>query len=231
MNGGVSSELDERIGAALQATARTLEQDIAERTLSKIREIPHLTAAVRAGLTSALIDDVQPAGRKLSIRSWEPAGIQGRLGGFDVVVGSFPHYRALFELKWAKSKDELGWTLWDVYKLLAGRLEYGARAYAIVGAPDAYWADEAVGCASLYCDAVWESHELFRRYCRDWKNLLAGGTARPLRIPAAIETRLVAAEAIDCAPGWELRALAVDVPGFDWLEFEGDWPVGHVCGS
>lgn len=222
--------LDQEIAVALRETARRLEDDIGAHGLSKVGETKHLQPAFLASLASAGIAEVY-AGKRLPIRSWEPKGVKGRLGGFDVLVGTAPHYRAFFELKWAYSKRELGWTLWDIYKLAAARLEYGVQTYAIVGAPLAFWADSAVDCSSLYCDGVWESSELFRRYATAWADLLVGGTARPVRIPATIATRIVAAEPLQTSPGWELRSLAVDIPGFDWLEFDGDWPAAeeHVA--
>ena len=103
-------------------------------------------------------------------------------------------------------------------------MEAVALTYAIVGAPTAYWDDSEVGCLALYRDGAWESRELFRRYADDWRNLLAGGSARPVRVPATIETRLIATEPLHTVPRWELRALAIDVSGDDWLEFDGDWP-------
>ena len=220
-------EFDEHVAAALRRTGRRLELDIATHGLPRIGEVKHLRPAFVAALADVGVPDVQPAGRKLSVRSWEPFATKGRLGAYDVLVGTHPRYHALFELKWAHGKHELGWTLWDIFKLVAGRLEYGASCYAIVGAPQSYWQDETVGCSSIYCNGSWSSAELFRRYEKDWKNLLEGGTARPVRVPATIATRLVAAEPIEASPAWELRALAVDVPGFDWLEFDGDWPRGH----
>jgi hypothetical protein len=224
LNDAVGAPLETGIRIALRDTARRLERDLAEVGFSKVGEAKHLKPAFRASLTSAGIVGVQPSEKRLSIRSWEPQGVKGRLGGVDVIVGTAPAYRAFFELKWAFTKKELGWTLWDVYKLVAARLEYGVRAFAIVGAPLTYWHDDAVGCSALYCDAVWNSRELFTRYADDWKNLLGGGAARPVRIPAKIETRLVAAEPLKTSPGWELRALEVDIPGFGWLDFDGDWP-------
>lgn len=231
MENAAARSLDQPVAAAVRETARRLERDIDAHTLWKVGEVKHLQPAFLAALTAAGVSDVQASGKRLQIRSWEPAGVTGKLGAFDVIVGVAPRYRAFFELKWASTKHELGWTLWDVYKLAAGRLEYGVFGYALVGAPLTYWADDTVDCSSLYRDAVWDSRELFRRYAKAWRDLLQGGTARPARIPARIGTRIVAAEPLQTSPGWELRALAVEIPGFDWLEFDGDWPAeeAHVA--
>jgi hypothetical protein len=227
----MTNTLDAIVADALAATARRLEHEIDAYGLAKMREVKHLQPAFLASLTATGVPEVHPSGKRFALRTWEPHGVKGRLGAFDVVVGPAPKYSALFELKWARIEDELGWTLWDIYKLAAARIEYNVETYAIVGASTEFWADEAVGCSSLYCDGVWSSADLFQRYERDWRNLLAGGTARPIRVPATIETRLIRAEPLDTSPTWELRALSVGIPGFEWLEFEGDWPTGmeHVA--
>jgi hypothetical protein len=187
----------------------------------KVGEAKHMKPAFRKALSVVGVHDVQDTEKKLSFSSWEPADVAGRLGGVDVIVGTAPNYRAFFELKWAATMHELGWTLWDIYKLAAGRLEYGVNAYAIVGAPVSYWIDENVDCSALYCDSVWESRQLFRRYARAWTDLLNGGTARPHRVPASITTRLVARCPLNTSPQWELRALIVDADDVEWLEFHG----------
>jgi hypothetical protein len=219
----MTNTLDAIVIDALGVTARLMEREIDAHGLAQVGEVKHLQPAFLASLTGTGLANVH-ANKKLAVRSWEPHGVKGKLGAFDVAVGMGPKYRGLFELKWAGTKRELGWTLWDIYKLAAALIEYNVDAYAIVGAPTAYWTDETVGCSSLYCDDVWSSLDLFKRYERDWENLLEGGPARPIRVPAAIETRVVAAEPLDTSPPWELRALAILIPGFEWLEFDGDWP-------
>jgi hypothetical protein len=223
----VNDELDLAVASAIELTARTLEADLAAYGFTKVGEAKHMQPAFRKALSAVGVREVQETEKRLTFPSWEPPGIAGRLGGVDVIVGATPNYRAFFELKWAASKHELGWTLWDIYKLAAGRLEYGVNAYAIVGAPLSYWIDENVDCSVLYRDSTWESQQLFRRYRRAWADLLTGGSARPDRVPASIATRLIAACPLQTSPQWELRALRVDADDVEWLEFHGDWPVGH----
>lgn len=98
-----------------------------------------------------------------------------------------------------------------------------------MGAPLTYWADDDVDCSALYADGVWTSREPFQRYARAWIDLLSGGSARPVRVPATIETRLVAVERLDTLPGWELRAPAVEATDTEWLSFVGDRPENHVA--
>jgi hypothetical protein len=140
-SGAPCDHFDLAVAAATERTARTLEAAVASFGLEKVGEIKHMQPAVQAALSAAGVVDVQPSEQTLPLASWEPRRVAGRLGGFDVIVGIKPAYRALFELKWAWSKRELGWTLWDIYKLAAAHVEYGVRTYAIVGAPVSYWND------------------------------------------------------------------------------------------
>ena len=184
-----------------------------------------MTPAFRQALTAAGVPDVQASGRRVRFALWEPPGVTGRLGPVDVLVGVEPNYRAFYELKWAASKRELGLTLWDIYKLATGRIEYGVSAYPVVGAPVSYWHDDGVACSALYCDSTWDSRQLFCRYKRAWADLLTGSTARPHRLPAAISTRLIAAQPLDTEPPWELRALRVEIADTEFLDFVDGWPV------
>ena len=55
------------------------------------------------------------------------------------------------ELKWCGSRAELGWTLSDVYKLVALKEQDTAEAcYAVVAAPNSYWDDLTLDCARLF---------------------------------------------------------------------------------
>jgi hypothetical protein len=51
--------------------------------------------------------------------------------------------------------------------------------------------------------------------------------ARPNQLPAAVETRLLAAVPLDLAdaPDWELRVVSVTAPGKTWVPCEDGWPV------
>lgn len=217
-------ELDPAVRVATKSTALRLESDIAAAGLEAVGEVKHMHPAFRESLSEAGLTDVQNHEKRLKFASWEPAGVKGRLGGVDVIVGCAPDYRAVFELKWAWTKRELGWTLWDIYKMAAARIEFDVTAYVVVGAPLSYWHDDGVACSSLYCDATWDSQQLFRRYEGAWKDLLAGGAARPGRIPARITTRLIASELLRITPPWQLRALRIEIPNGGWLAFEEGWP-------
>ncbi len=226
----MSDGLDLTIAVAIRRTVQALELEAAEHGLEKLTEVKHLKPAFRDALLGVGLDGVQMSEKRLRFPSWEPRGVKGRLGGVDVIVGAEPDYRAFFELKWARGTHELGWTLWDTYKLAAARMHYGVSAYVVVGAPNSFWSDDAVPCVALYCDSTWSSQQLFSHYEEAWGDLLTGGTARPSRVPVSITTRLVASARLETSPRWELRALRIDVTDDGWLEFDGDWPVGHQPG-
>src|SRR5205823_874300 len=144
---------------------------------------------VRTALAALLPGDEVTAHAHLPISNWQPAP-----GGTDLAIKSQDSRLVMVaELKWCRNKRELGWTLWDIYKLIAAKEEHHAdAAYAIVGAPDGFWADEKIDCSSLFASESWSSRELFGRYWRAWHDLLHGGSARPLHVPSAIKTTRVA---------------------------------------
>lgn len=216
--------MDAVVARAASATAKAMAARAVEITLEKTRERPHFHDAFRQGLRRDLGSQVLAGEKRLRVSDWEGGG---RLGGFDVICEDRGAYTLLAELKWCHSKGELGWTLWDIFKLVAAKVQYRTPAcYAVVGAPRRYWQDSTIDCAALYFDGVWESAELFDRYRRAWIDLLRGGSARPTRVPSSIETRLVAETALGTAPEWLIRVISVDVAGESWLPFDGDWPRG-----
>jgi ADP-ribosylglycohydrolase len=219
-------DIDERIATALPNIAAGLATKAAAVGLDKVTEEPILNGIVVAAMDAAFAGEATRAHATLPISSWKPSP-----GGVDVVVEKKDGgLRIVAELKWCWSKHELGWTLWDIYKLVAVKEQYGAdSAYAIVGAPATYWADERIDCCSLFASATWDSHEVFARYWRAWWDLLHGGTARPLSVPSELQTTLVASAPVDVSPPWTLRALRVESStSVGVLDFEGDWPRGHA---
>ena len=149
-----------------------------------------------------------------------------------MVRGSDGGVRFAFELKWARGKHELGWTLWDIYKLVATKEEHRADAtYAIVGAPDAYWADETIDACALFGTRSWDSSEVFRRYWRAWHDLLGGGSGRPLRMPSTLITTLIGVAPLPVQPPWSLRAVRLDSGSRETVPFVGGWPRGLLAGD
>src|SRR5947209_3742358 len=111
--------LDEAVPRAVANSARALE---VLPDVWAVREKPELHEAFRRGLGSEFGDQVSPFEKRLRVTDWEAAldGKRGALGGVDVlVVEPEDRYRLLAELKWCRSKREVWWTLWDIFKLAA----------------------------------------------------------------------------------------------------------------
>jgi ADP-ribosylglycohydrolase len=218
------------VRSATSRAARALERKAEEIGFENVSEIPSFHDAFRHGLIPEYDERVLPSERHLKITDWEAAleGRVGALGGVDVVVtGIEKPYAVLAELKWCRKKYELGWTLWDIYKLAAAQAQYAPDAsYAVVGAPIAYCEDLELDCARLFATGSWNSLELFSSYWRAWHDLLHDGAARPSSVPVEISTVLVADERLDVSPEWSIRVLRVAAASQGLLPFEGDWPRG-----
>jgi hypothetical protein len=126
-------------------------------------------------------------------------------------------------------EDKIYETLWDLLKLAGGLCRTRAdHAYLVVGAPAVPWGGGGVG-ADLIADGACQTRELFERYRRACEWLLKETKARPNHLPAAVETRLLAAVRMHLAdaPYWELRVVSVSVLGETWVPCEDGWPVPH----
>jgi hypothetical protein len=78
--------------------------------------------------------------------------------------------RFLCELKWCHDLGTLGWTLWDIYKMVAARrLEGVWGCYVVAGAPESFWESEE-HCAPLFTNGTWRSLDLFQRFGRIGQN-------------------------------------------------------------
>lgn len=207
----------ERAAAALEQLAIDLGPD-------QIGERKQLQPAFREALCERVGDRVSQFEKSL-----KPPGWRGRLGGIDIIVHdeSGVSERYLCELKWCHSRAELGWTLWDIYKMVAATQLEGVRGcYVVAGAPEGFWESEE-HCAPLFMSGTWRSLDLFRRFRVEWEALLRGGTARLDFVPVSIETRVVANIPLMMkSKRWRLRAIVVEPVGPERLLFDGDWPTG-----
>jgi len=206
----------ERAAAALGKLALELGPD-------RVGERKQLQPEFRKALCERMGDRVSQFEKKHKLPGWTD-----HLGGVDIIVhdkaGVLPQY--FCELKWCHSRAELGWTLWDIYKMIAAQQLPGVHGcYVVAGAPEGFWESEE-HCAPLFKIGSWRSLDLFQCFREDWEELLGGGTARLICTPASIETRLVAdiPLMIKTKP-WRLRAIAVEPIGSERLLFDGDWPV------
>jgi len=167
---------------------------------------------------------VLPEGAKgFKLADWS-----GRVFGPDVVIARAGQagYLGFAECKWCR-EDKIYETLWDLLKLaVALARTHAEHAYLIVGAPAEPWGRGGL-CAELIADGAWTARELFEHYRRAWQWLLKATRACPDRVPAAIETALLAAVPMHLAdaPDWELRAVRIGVPGDEWVALADGWPV------
>ena len=207
----------ERAGAALEQFAIELGPD-------RIGELKHLQPEFRKALREKVGDWV--IDHEETLKPFPP-GWRSLLGGADIIVqvaSPVPH-RYLCELKWCGDIKTLGWTLQDIYKMVAATQIEGVRGcYVVAGAPEGFWESEE-HCAPLFTTGTWRSLDLFQRFQEDWKALLGETTARLDFVPASIETRIVADIPVMMeSKRWCLRAIAVSPA--ELLLFDGDWPIG-----
>lgn len=120
-------------------------------------------------------------------------------------------------------------TLWDLFKLIAAQSQDGIEAsYLVVASTTRVW-DSTKDCVELFVPSretrTRRSLDLFEQWAAAWRHLLAGGPARPLRVPSYIETRFLAQAQVHAFPDYEVRCIGVSaVDDVDWVEFDGDWP-------
>jgi hypothetical protein len=217
-----SDDPDAQVSRACLAVGALLESHAQKVGAAALRERAHLQPAIRAALARGLGDRVIPVERRFRMPGWDAGG---SLGGVDVLVRALlsDDHSLFVELKWCHSRAELGWTLWDTYKMAAATYLPGVEAaYVVAGAPEVFWLDET-HCAPLFASDEWGSRDLFARFAINWEELLSGGTARPSWVPARIATDLVADVRLQ-EIGWRLRAIRVAPVGQERLLFRDGWP-------
>jgi len=159
---------------------------------------------------------------------WDP-----QPGTIDVaIITPATEPRIVFEL----NVDDVEWTLWDIYKMVAAtELPTVEAAYLVVAGPPKLWTSQR-DCVELFdldysateqVDSVdWYSRFLFSEYRRAWAELLEGGTGRIQRVPEAIVISALGRWPLPGYPAYELRAIRV------WpshvkdgrLNFADEWP-------
>lgn len=151
-----------------------------------------------------------------------------RLGGFDLRVRLEAGLRgeALVETK----VDDVEHTLWDLFKVAAGLTMPDVEAgYLVLARLRHRWNDG--DCAALFAEGDgptrWVSAAMFGDWRSAWADLTGprGGSARPLTVPAEIETHLIGTAPASGFDGYAIRAVAVRlIRGAGDLEFDGSWP-------
>jgi hypothetical protein len=214
------------IHRAIAQAASLIEAQTSAGGSETVRE-KHFRQALRDSLEAAgevCAHEVRP-----ELPGWPNVG-GGKLGGFDLaVVGDGgPPYRLLAELKWCYI-DKLWETLWDVFKVsLAIGIEGTEGAYVVAGAPTTLWGKSA-DCVELFADGVWSARELISHYSTNWSWLLGEGSkSQPVRLPALIQTELVANEPLHLADSaWAIKAITAMPASDEWIELENGWPTEH----
>lgn len=189
-----------------------------------------LESLLEAGLCEA-IEELAPGSRaeqtghtRAAIPGWDR-----ELGNFDIQIrlDTDESPSVLVETK----VDDVEDTLWDLFKLTSVPHIPGVVAgYLIAAAPRARW-EQGGDCFDLYSSRplvrTWDVPTMFVRWEKAWRNLTGprGGSARPLQVPQAAETRFIAASEVRAFPTYEVRGIRVTARTGSALEFVGGFPV------
>ncbi len=220
---------DAFVAQALARAAERVRPEPGDKSFLEKR----LAAAVAESLADGFFNpDAVVRDRKLAnceLPGWDP-----QPGTIDVaVVTPEREPRIVFELK----IDDIEWTLWDIYKMVAASdLPTVEAAYVVVVGQPALW-NGSRECVELFdldyghadgtVDSTeWYARFLFSHYRKSWQDLLGGGRGRLTSVPDSIWINAVGSWPIPHYPGYELRAVRVwpSSRGEDALDFAGDWP-------
>jgi hypothetical protein len=225
------------LGADNAFVARALAR-AAERTRPEPGDRSFLEKRLAHAVAESLADgfyrpELVVRDKKLSgceLPGWSP-----QPGTIDVaVITPANEPRVVFELK----VDDVEWTLWDIYKMVAAsQLPTVEAAYLAVAGTPGLWngTRECVELFDLHYpgedghveEVDWHSRFLFSHFRRSWKDLLAGGSGRLTDVAGAICISAVGRWPFPGFPPYELRAIRVRESTFsrERLPFANDWPV------
>ena len=139
--------------------------------------------------------------------------------------------RLAFELK----VDDVEWTLWDLYKMVAAtETPTCDAAYLACAMSPKHWESNR-DCVELFREpddhegpqSEWHSSFLFRAYAKSWAGLLAGGTGRLIDVAELVYVDWIGRWPMAHYPGYELRAVRVSGMADQRLRFEAEWPIPH----
>jgi hypothetical protein len=218
--------LDHLVAQALATAATLVHPEPGDKSFLEKR----LAHAVATALYEPFGEDRVVRDRRLvggELPDWSP-----QPGTIDVAVVTQAYEpRITFELK----IDHVDQTLWDIYKMVsATMLPTVEAAYVAIAARQSVWASSG-DCVELfdvepredtggYDPDEWYSRFLFAHHHRAWKDLLAGGSGRPVRVPDQITIHPLGRWPVPAYPSFELRAIRVEPGESGWVEFENDWP-------
>lgn len=162
---------------------------------------------------------------------WDP-----QPGTIDVaVITPEREPRIVFELK----VDDVEWTLWDLFKMVAAStLPTVEAAYLVVAAKTKIWNSKRE-CVELFDfgyreepegkieETEWYSRFFFSHWSAAWRDLLGGGSGRLIWVPQVIWTRAIGRWKLPHYPEYELRAIRAYPSSLttEELHFRDGWPV------
>jgi hypothetical protein len=187
-----------------------------------------LESKIEAALLEAIGECVDPSLLGARKREFDIPDWIGDLRGIDLYIrDSHDQLCVGCELKVA----DVQWTLWDLFKLVnTFALPSVDAAFLVVAATQRAWESERpyVPLFDLPVGAAlrWRSRDTIEWWSGAWKELLASGPARPVRVPAELEVEAIARATVAAYPGYELRTVAVrPTSGSGYLRLENGWPI------
>jgi hypothetical protein len=188
-----------------------------------------LESKLEAALVQALMTHLDADRVGVRKQEFKVPGWTEHLGPIDLYVRD--HAQGL-QIACELKVDDVEWTLWDLLKIVnTFELVSTQAAFLVVAATVRTWASER-DCVALFDAAPgvclrWRTDEMVKSWPKAWKDLLAGGPARPVYAPAEIEVESIARTPVVAYPGYELRTVAVrPAPASGRLAFADGWPIG-----
>jgi len=146
-----------------------------------------------------------------------------KVGDFDIKVWlpgeSLPSI--LIEAK----VDDVGQSLWDLFKLTSVPEIKGAVAGYLLAAAESLKWQRGGECFALFDPRNrpkrWETERLFTEWSEEWADLTGsrGGSARLTSCPKFIRSTFIAAAPVDAFPKYEIRCVRVDPIGYSRIRF------------
>lgn len=175
-----------------------------------------LRVAVRDQLHAAGVHDVEL--ERSNIRhGWSPLP-----RGLDLFAGPRPHRWAAEAKVW-----DISHQIWDALKLVAGIAgdDLHTGYLLAVASPSAFSAQDGRELFTATAPREIATRQLIESNARAWQELLNGGSARPVVLPAAFTVQTI----VDapCWYGHRLRLVAIlNLQGEGAVRFNAGWPGG-----
>jgi hypothetical protein len=221
---------DAFIAGALARAAERVGPEPTDKSFLERRLVEAVAASLADGYfhPDAVVRDKKLAGCLLP--GWDP-----QPGTIDLaVITPQSEPRIVFEMK----IDDVEWTLWDIYKMVAAsELPTVEAAYLVVAGRPKLWNGRRE-CVELFdldytqrngqVDEVeWTSRFLFRHYRKSWQELLQGGSGRLTSVPEVITITGICCWPLPAYPDYEMRVIRLcAAPRREpWLQFANEWPL------